>query len=270
MHNSTIDINSLIYSKNKSSKNWKKHNFLHVKISDLVGKKIFELSHKFKNLLVLSSDMGEVMKNVTKMDFEKLIFLSPYKNLLKEININEKRISKVEGNFENLPFSENKFDLIISNLCLHNINDKESHLNKIYNLLTKDGFLICNFFGENCLKELRNCLFAADEEIFKGIFLRLAPNLKMVDVSDLFSTSGFKEIVSEKITYKIYYSNAFNILKDIKGIGENSFLLNRKKSLMTNNYLKKLDFIYKKRFGSSHGLEVSCDIVSIIGWKNTL
>ena len=108
------------------------------------------------------------------------------------------------------------------------------------------------------------------QEIFNGIFLRLSPNLRMLEMSDLFGANGFKEIVSEKITYKVFYNNVFNILSDIKGTGENNFLINRQKGMMTKNYVKKLHQIYKKNFGGSEGLELSCDIVSIIGWKNTL
>ena len=40
---SLIDINSLINSKNKSSKNWYEHNFLFNKISELLGEKLKEL-----------------------------------------------------------------------------------------------------------------------------------------------------------------------------------------------------------------------------------
>ena len=40
---SLIDINSLINSKNKSSKNWYEHNFLFNKISGLLGEKLKEL-----------------------------------------------------------------------------------------------------------------------------------------------------------------------------------------------------------------------------------
>ena len=41
---SLIDINSLIHSKNKSSKNWYEHNFLFNKISELLGEKLKEFS----------------------------------------------------------------------------------------------------------------------------------------------------------------------------------------------------------------------------------
>ncbi len=268
MNNNIIDINSLINSKNKSSRNWEKYNFLFKKFSKVLGKKIFEISDFYENILILSSDRGEALENISDDCFKNIFFLSPYRELLEKFYISKKNILKVEGNFETIPFKNGKFDLIISNLYLHNINEKKIHLKNLYNLLNNEGLLICNFFGEKSLFELRSALFETDERIFNGIFMRLAPNLKMINVSDLLTELGFNEIVSEKITYKIYYENVRKIFEDLRGLGENSALINRKKSLMTKNYINTLNKIYKEKFSDLNGLKVSCDVISISGWKN--
>ena len=72
---SLIDINSLINSKNKSSKNWYEHNFLFNKISELLGEKLKELGSNYDKILLLSSDAGESLENTIKVSFSKLIFL---------------------------------------------------------------------------------------------------------------------------------------------------------------------------------------------------
>ena len=86
---SLIDIDSLINSKNKSSKNWYKHNFLFNKISELLGEKLKELGSNYDKILLLSSDAGESLENTIKVSFSKLIFLSPYKNLLNKKKFNQ-------------------------------------------------------------------------------------------------------------------------------------------------------------------------------------
>ena len=48
---SLIDINSLINSKNKSSKNWYEHNFIFNKISKLLGEKLKELGSNYDKIL---------------------------------------------------------------------------------------------------------------------------------------------------------------------------------------------------------------------------
>ncbi len=267
---SLIDINSLINSKNKSSKNWYEHNFLFNKISELLGEKLKELGCNYDKILLLSSDAGESLENTIKVSFSKLIFLSPYRNLLNKKNNKSNKILKVESHFENLPLKNEKFDLIISNLCINSIIDKKKHLNVIYQLLKVNGLLVCNFFGERTMYELRDSLFSTDEKLFNGAFMRLPINLKMVEISDLLGQVGFDELVSETISYKIYYKNIRKIFEDLKGIGENKILSDRKKSLMTNNYLNTLNNEYKKKFSDENGLRLSCDVVSVSCWKNKI
>ncbi len=269
MNNNIIDVLSLIDSKNRSNKNWIDHNFLYKKLSKDLGIKLSELRGDFKNILLLSPDGGEALNELKKINFEKIIFFSPYIELLKRGNNSSESIQKISGNFENLPFKYEMFDLIISNLNLHSIDDKKKHFKTIYNLLKKNGLLLCNFFGEKSLIELKNALFYTDEKTFKGVYVRQLPNLKMVDVTDLLSLEGFKELVSEKISYKIYYNHVLDLLKDLKGTGENSFISSRKKSLMTNKYIETLNDHYKKKFGNANGLSATCDVISISCWKGS-
>ena len=64
-----IDLNFLINSKNKSSRNWGNHNFLFKKISNLIGDKLNELNNKYENILLLSSDCDEAFTSVTGKKF---------------------------------------------------------------------------------------------------------------------------------------------------------------------------------------------------------
>jgi len=267
---SLIDINSLIKSKNKSSKNWDKYNFLFNKISQLLGEKLQELGSNYDKILLLSSDAGESLQNIIKLSFKKLIFLSPYRNLLEKKKFESKRILKVQSRFENLPLKKEMFDLIISNLCINNIFDLKKHLTELFDLLKGNGLFICNFYAEKTIYELRDSLISTDEKLFKGAFMRLPINLKMVEVTDLLGQIGFKDLVSEKISYKIYYNNIRKIFEDLKGIGENTILINRKKSLMTNNYLNTLNKEYKNKFRDENGMRLTCEVVSVSSWKNKI
>ena len=80
---SLIDINSLIHSKNKSSKNWINHNFLFKKVSGILLDKLSELGECFENILILSSDAGECSEKLTQIRSRNLIFYSPFRSLLK-------------------------------------------------------------------------------------------------------------------------------------------------------------------------------------------
>ena len=97
----------------------------------------------------------------------------------------------------------------------------------------------------------------------------MPPTLKMIDASNIFSSTGFNEIVSETINYDIYYKNVKNTIKDINGIGESSCLTYRKKvTFKQRNYLKTLNKIYLNEYINKDSLlKVSCNIVSMTMWK---
>ena len=166
------------------------------------------------------------------------------------------------------PFSDNKFDLIICNFNFHNILDKKDYLNNLNSILSEGGLLICNFFGENSLVELRRSLILTDEELYNGSFLRIQKNITMNEFSNLLIKSGFKDIVNEKINYQIYYKNIISLLKDIRGIGENSGM-DLKEIKISKGYIKLLEMIYKKKFSNTDNqLKLSVDIISSCSWKN--
>ena len=267
MKSSIIDIKSIINSKNKSSNNWEKHNFLFEKISNILKKKISEFNNNFKNILLLSSDAGEALKIILDTNPEKVLFCSPFRNLLDKSS-SKNNVQKVESHFNKIPCKNSKFDLIISNLCLHSIDDKKTHFESLHGLLNEDGLIICNFFSGETLKELRHSLYLTDEKIFKGIYMRIPKNIEMIEVSDILAATGFKELVSEKINYKIYYQNVRKIIEDLKGTGDNCLLMSRVFGLITNNYINTLNEIYKNEFQDLEGLKLNCDIVSVCGWKN--
>ena len=56
----------------------------------------------------------------------------------------------------------------------------------------------------------------------------------MIEICELLSLVGFKELVSEKINYQIHYNHVLDLLKDIKGTGENNLLTKKKKRFNDN------------------------------------
>ena len=56
---------------------------------------------------------------------------------------------------EYLPFKENCFDLVVSSLSLHWVNNLQSCLSQIKYCLKEDGVFIGSVFGGDTLKELR-------------------------------------------------------------------------------------------------------------------
>lgn len=69
---------------------------------------------------------------------------------------------------EALPFADGSFDLIISALALHWVNDLPGALIQIRRVLKPDGLFIGVSLGGRTLTELRQSLLAAEEEARGG------------------------------------------------------------------------------------------------------
>ena len=217
--------------------------------------------------MIISSDYDETILQIQNLEYEKLFHLSQYKSFLENISLKNTKIIKVFSSFENPPFKDESFDLVICNFCFHNINKKNQYLKNLKRILTKNGLLICNYFGENSLIELKNSFILADQKVFGGAFLRFPKFLTLVDFSQMLMQNGFKEVVTEKINYDIYYKDVISILKDIRGMGESGFHSFKHKKLDIK-YYKELNKIYKKKFvDKTRKLKLSCEIISSSSWK---
>ena len=262
-----FDTKSLQRCKEKAAKKWSKHNFIFKKFSPILLEKVKLLGLGLKKVLLISSDKTEMYESLCSLKFDELVIVSQYEELLNDILLKQ-HLRKRKLEYVKLNNLQEKFDLIVCNFNLHNINDKGVYANSLKSLLNSKGLLICNCFGENTLIELNQSLIKTDEMIFKGTHLRIPLSIKMTEISELFTRTGFSEIVIEKINFDIYYENVKELLYDIKGIGENSTLKRKYKSLMTPNYLDKLNEIYKKEYSDNNSLlKSTCDILSATMWK---
>ena len=93
-----------------------------------------------------------------------------------------------EGSF---PFPDHSFDLVLSSLNLHWVNDLPASLIRIKKVLKPDGAFIASMFGGNTLKELRYCFYLAEKERRGGVSSHASPLAKASDVAGLMQGAGF-------------------------------------------------------------------------------
>ena len=255
-----------IEEKNKAFKKWKGDNFIYKSFSKILHKKILELKPEFGNVLLISSDLNETIDEISKIKCKNLIYLSQYEIFKKEFFKN-KPYTVIYADFDNLPFKKNSFDLVICNFCTNKVLEKKDYLKKILEILTDDGLFLCNFFGEQTLRELRHCFFIADDRFLNGTFNRIPKVDLMADFSNLLAGIGYNEIVTEKINFDIFYKNIIGILKDIKNMGE-KIPIKEKREKISKTYINFLNKIYMEEFANQNlQLKVTLDIISISSWK---
>ncbi|MEK7820818.1 MAG: methyltransferase domain-containing protein [Pseudomonadota bacterium] len=131
---------------------------------------------------------------------------------------------------EALPFAEGTFDLVLSSLALHWVNDLPGTLVQIRRALKPDGLFLAALFGGETLKELRGALTEADLATSGGASPRVSPFAQVRDLGQLLQRAGFALPVVDADTVTVAYADPAHLLADLRGMGEANATAARRKS----------------------------------------
>jgi len=167
---------------------------------------------------------------------------------------------------DDLPFQSGSFDLVISALNLHTINDLPGALLSIRNVLKPDGLFIGSMFGGDTLIELRQACFAADENVLGGFSPRVLPFANYSQSAGLLQRAGFALPVIDTDRVNVSYSKLSRLLSDIRDLGEGNCLKDRNKKILGKAYLNTLTTVYEDQFGHNDKLKATFEILWLTGW----
>ena len=168
---------------------------------------------------------------------------------------------------EALPFADASFDLVVSALSLHWVNDLPGALIQIRRVLKPDGLFIGTVLGGRTLTELRQCLLAAEEEIRGGASNRISPFLDVIDGAGLLQRTGFAMPVADNDARTVRYAHPLRLLSDLRGMGETAAFANRGGPALTRAILMRAMEIYAQRFADADGrIRATFEFVTLSGW----
>jgi NADH dehydrogenase [ubiquinone] 1 alpha subcomplex assembly factor 5 len=216
----------------------------------------------------LLRDTGEQLKerlSEVKRDFARSLDLSPFRFLE---GPNVVGICDVAFDEEFLPFASESFDLIASNLALHWVNDVPGALAQIRGALKPGGMFIAALFGEHTLHELRECLFDAELAVSGGISPRLSPTIDLLSASALMQRAGFSLPVADKDSVTLIYSDAFALMRDLRGMGQTNAHQERLRRPTRRLVFMEAARLYQERFADAEGhIAATFDVIHLHGWK---
>eukprot|EP00518_Triparma_eleuthera_P005639 CAMPEP_0182453758 /NCGR_PEP_ID=MMETSP1319-20130603/685_1 /TAXON_ID=172717 /ORGANISM="Bolidomonas pacifica, Strain RCC208" /LENGTH=384 /DNA_ID=CAMNT_0024651713 /DNA_START=172 /DNA_END=1326 /DNA_ORIENTATION=+ len=175
-----------------------------------------------------------------------------------------------------LPFPSNSFDLVISSLSLHSVNDIPSTLSEAYRVLKPDGALFLAMPGGETLPELRSSLLLAETERDGGVSVRVGPFVDVSDVGSLLQRSGFKLPTVDVDTISVTYPNMYVLMEHLQRMGESNAAVARREAGARGDLFLAAAAVYGELFpweGGEEGEEETDDIVAsmqviyAIGWK---
>lgn len=167
-----------------------------------------------------------------------------------------------------LPFQKESFDLILSCLQGHWVNDLPGLLRNIYDCLQGEGLFLSAQWGGQTLYELRESLLQAELALTGGASPRIAPMVHPADAPALLGRAGFFMPVVDTDVITVTYPSLTRLIKDLRGMGETNKLYDRPKMFTSRTLFEKTEEIYRERFAQSDGkISVTFEVIFLTGWK---
>ena len=166
----------------------------------------------------------------------------------------------VAADCHHLPFGENVFDIIISNLTFQ-WTDLHASLANVDKALKSDGRFVITMFGFKTFHELFLSLEAVSPQDRPLSIYRLPMHSQ---VSEIMQRLKFKDVVCNYEYIKVRYSDMFSILRWIKGIGANSLERN---FYVGKDLLEKANDYYDLHFKDKLGVYATFEVLWIEGRK---
>ncbi|HEY1961864.1 MAG TPA: methyltransferase domain-containing protein [Rhizomicrobium sp.] len=168
---------------------------------------------------------------------------------------------------EALPFIEQSFDLIVSVLSLHAVNDLPGALVQIRQALKPDGLFLAALFGGETLKQLREALLAAESEITGGTTPRVAPFADVRDLGALLQRASFALPVADVERTTVRYREFSTLARDLRALGETNSLHGRSRKFLRRDMLATALAHYQHAHAEADDrFRTTFDVVYLTGW----
>ncbi len=170
----------------------------------------------------------------------------------------------VDGTLDVAPAS---FDLVISNLALHWVNDLPGLMVQANHALKPDGLFMAALFGGETLHELGHSLLAAEAEITGGASQRVIPFADVRDLGSLLQRAGFALPVTDMDTITVTYEHPLKLMQELRGMGEANAMSARSRRFLRRDVLMRACEVYQAKFGMADGrVPATFQVMYMTGW----
>lgn len=230
--------------------------FLFNEVGERLAERLAEINRPFPLAAEIGAVRGQMADRVAAENWTRLdLAPSPLNGVPGAVVADE----------EALPLASGQFDLIASNLALHQVNDLPGVLVQIRRALKPDGLFMAALFGGGTLGELREALLQAETELTGRTLSRVAPVADVRDLGGLLQRAGFALPVTDADRLEVRYQNPLQLFNDLKAMGERNPLA--KRAPLRRDVLAAALAHYAQRYGEPDGsLAVTFEVLYMTGW----
>ncbi|XP_028739400.1 arginine-hydroxylase NDUFAF5, mitochondrial isoform X1 [Peromyscus leucopus] len=258
----------------RKQKNWaarqpepRKFDYLKEEVGSRIADRVYDIARDFPLALDVGCGRGYIAQHLNKETVGKIFQTDIAEHALKNSLETDIPTVNILADEEFLPFQENTFDLVVSSLSLHWVNDLPRALEQIHYVLKPDGVFVGAMFGGDTLYELRCSLQLAETEREGGFSPHISPFTAVSDLGHLLGRAGFNTLTVDTDEIQVNYPGMFELMEDLKGMGESNCSWNRK-ALLHRDTMLAAAAVYREMYRNEDGsIPATYQIYHMIGWK---
>ncbi|MGH7076107.1 MAG: methyltransferase domain-containing protein, partial [Stellaceae bacterium] len=145
---------------------------------------------------------------------------------------------------EALPFKPQSFDLVVSVLDLHHVNDLPGALAQLRHMLKPDGLILAALFAGDTLAALRRAWMDAELLEEGGAGIRVSPFADASDLGALLQRAGLALPVIDSDTIEVSYDHPLKLMRDLRAMGEGNVAAERRRGFTRRATLARAIELY--------------------------
>lgn len=168
----------------------------------------------------------------------------------------------------NVAALEGQYDLILSLLELQSDDTIPDTLLQTRQHLKADGMLLTAFLGGETLTELRESLYATDQQVLGGATARVFPMVDYSQAAMLLGRTGLALPVVDTDRITVNYGTLNSLISDLRDLGLTNVLAARDTRPLSRKWLAALHRNYAEHFAREDGkLKSTLEIIWMTGWS---
>tara|TARA_R110000868_G_scaffold262401_1_gene520873 strand:+ start:33797 stop:34702 length:906 start_codon:yes stop_codon:yes gene_type:complete len=244
----------------KAAPHYNAHAAITEEIAHRLADRLLDTKQKFESVLDLGAGTGILQKIITPQQNPKTFISADFSQTM----LGQAQGLKVNLNAEEeLPFANQTFDLVISNLMLPWVNDVAKCLHMSGKVLKENGLLLASTLGSESFSEFRH---AFEETGLGGSHIIPLPDIQSVGA--VLQRRGFALPVIDRDIIKMSYPSFEAIFADIKALGARNLNPNKAKSLTSRSAWQKMENFYRENHTLEDGsLCLTLEVIYLHGWR---
>lgn len=188
-------------------------------------------------------------------------------NLVARESVDLKRVFFTTGDADELPYGDESFDMVISNLSYQWAPSLSKAFREVMRVLKPGGEFLLATFGRRTLQELREAYSESYRENKGEEPEHLHPFLAIHELGDGMAKLGFHDTIMSADRLTDYYQSPFSLLRTLKGIGAGNAFRSADMGLGSRRVLERMDEIYRERYTEGDKVFATFEILFARGVK---